>query len=473
MDREGQEGGNDDILELLDRYNRIREGFGAGMLTEDSFERIIDHYDDLDDLKSALEAAETGIEQHPYSASLMVKKADLLIAMRKYQEALRLLARAEILDSTDIDIYILRTDAYLALDQQEKAVRILREAIDRFTGEDRLDLLFELADVYDDYEAFDQIFDCLKTILESDPTNEEALYKICYWTDFTGRNEEGIELHKWIIDQHPYSELAWFNLAAAYQGLKLYEKAIDAYKYALVINEKFDYAYRNMADAYIRLRKYRDAIEALERVAELARPEDVIYEAIGHCHDRLGNHAQARFNYRKASHLNPEDAKLIHNIAVTYLREKNWLQAFKYLEMALRSNRRNPEFNMAMGEAKLQLGQHRDAVAHFSQAVAGKPRNQTTREALIRCLYLCRQFTEGDRQCRAALKALGEKPVLLYYRVLLLFAMQKEAEALLVLEQALETSPRFPKRILQLDPGLLRRPQVAALIDRHRPPRKR
>ena len=84
----------------------------------------------------------------------------------------------------------------------------------------------------------------------------------------------------------PYNELAWFNLAAAYQGLKLYEKSIDAYQYALAIDEKFDYAYRNMGDAYIRLRKYKEAIEALEKVLELSKPEEVIYEAIGHCYDQ-------------------------------------------------------------------------------------------------------------------------------------------------------------------------------------------
>jgi tetratricopeptide (TPR) repeat protein len=473
MSKESFEGGQEDIRDLLEMYNSMREGAASGALTEDSFERIIDHYDDMDDLKSAIEAAETGMEQHPYSGALIVKKADLLIALRRYQEALRLLDKAEILDSTDIDIYILRTDAYLALDQQEKAVHILKEAIERFTGEDRLNLLFELADVYDDYEEFDKIFDCLRMVLETEPTNEEALYKICFWTDFTGRNEESIELHMWVIDQHPYSELAWFNLAAAYQGLKLFEKAIDAYKYAIVINEKFDYAYRNMADACIRIRKYKDAIEALEKVVELARPEDVIYEAIGHCHERLGNHAQARFNYRKASHLNPEDAKLVHKIAVTYLREKNWVQAVKYMEMALRSNRRNHEFNMAMGEARLHLGQHREAVAHFSQAVTSRPRSLTVREALLRCLFACGMHQEGDRQCRIALKSLGDKPALHFYRVLMLFAMDKENEALLQLENALERSPRFPKRILELYPGLSRRPKVAALLDRYKPSRKR
>ena len=113
----------------------------------------------------------------------------------------------------------------------------------------------------------------------------KRLYKICFWTDFTGRSEESIKLHQKIIDDFPYNELAWFNLAAAYQGLKLYEKAIDSYQYAITIDEKFDYAYRNMGDAYIRLRKFKEAIEALEKVLELSKPEDVIFEAIGHCYD--------------------------------------------------------------------------------------------------------------------------------------------------------------------------------------------
>jgi tetratricopeptide (TPR) repeat protein len=173
---------------------------------------------------------------------LLLKKADLLIAMRRYYDALATLDQAELLDSRDINLYILKTDACLALDLQEKAVELLENALRLFEGEEKIELLFELADVYDDYEEFNKIFDCLKLILEQDPRNEEALYKICFWTDFTKRNEESIILHQNIIEEYPYSELAWFNLAAAYQGLRLYEKSIDAYKYAVVIDEKFDYA---------------------------------------------------------------------------------------------------------------------------------------------------------------------------------------------------------------------------------------
>ena len=59
----------------------------------------------------------------------MVKKADLMIASRRYREALDLLDQAEVMDSGDINIYILKTDAYLALDLQAKAVEVLEAAI--------------------------------------------------------------------------------------------------------------------------------------------------------------------------------------------------------------------------------------------------------------------------------------------------------------------------------------------------------
>jgi tetratricopeptide (TPR) repeat protein len=209
----------------------------------------------------------------------MIKKADLLLATRKYTEALALLNTAALYDHQDMNLFILKTDAYLALDQPEEAIVLLKEALHLFEGAERTELLFELADVYDDHEAFDKVFDCLQLILEEEPTNEEALYKICFWTDFTGRNEESIVLHQKMIDEQPYNALAWFNLAAAYQGIKLYEKAIDAYQFAIVIDEKFDYAYRNMGDAYLRTRKYKEAIEALSKDTSYPDHEKVAAEA--------------------------------------------------------------------------------------------------------------------------------------------------------------------------------------------------
>jgi tetratricopeptide (TPR) repeat protein len=452
------------IRELLKQYENLRDGFSHEFIEEDDFEKIINYFEEKEQFGQALEAADNAIGQYPFSGLLLIKKAGILLAKRKYHAALEILDQAALLDKGDINLYILKTDVYLALDMQEKAVALLEEALASFEGDEKIELLFELADVYDDYEEFDKVFECLKIVLEQDPNNEEALYKICFWTDFTGRNEESIRLHQQIIDDFPYNELAWFNLAAAYQGLKLYEKAIDAYQYAITIEEKFDYAYRNMGDAYIRIRKYREAIEALERVTELSKPEMVIYEAIGHCYDKLKNHAQARFYYRKASHLNQEDSKLFYKIGLTYFNEGHWENCIKQLEQAIKIHRMQPEYNLLMGECKMRIGLPREALQSFSNVIRSRPRNIAGWEALIRCLYENSLFEEALTQSDLALKATNRKPLFLFYRAAVLLAMSKNKEAILQLENALATAPRLLKKFVELNPSVLKNRQVVEIL---------
>lgn len=452
------------MRELIRQYENLKIGRNHSFIEEEAFEKIINYFEEKEELPKALEASDIAIEQYPYSSTLLIRKADILLDVRRYRSALEILDKASLFGGSDINLYILKTDAYLALDEQENAVALLEEALTKFEGDERIELLFELSDVYDDYEEFEKVFDCLKMILEDDPNNEEALYKICFWTDFTGRNEESIRLHLQIIDDFPYNELAWFNLAAAYQGLKLYEKAIDAYKYAIAIEEKFDYAYRNMGDAYIRLRKYKQAIEALEKVTELSKPEVVIYEAIGHCYDRLKNFAEARFYYRKASHLNQEDSKIFYKIACTYFNERQWESCIKQLEHAIKIHRPQPEYNLLMGECKMELGLFKDAVQYFSNVVRIRPRNVAGWDALIRCLYKADFIDEALEQVDAALQVTNGKPIFLFYKASILFAKGKSKEALLQLEKAMTHSPKLLKKFIELNPASLQNQQIVDVI---------
>lgn len=458
----------EELKELLQQFDNLKTGKPNSFIEEDSFERIIDYYDENEQLTTALEAAEYGTEQYPYSAMLLLKKADILIALRHYKEALYILDQAELLDSRDTNLYILKTDAYLALDMQEKAATVLEAAIENFDGEEELDLLFELCDVYDDYENFDKVFDCLKMILEQEPNNEEALYKICFWTDFTGRNEEGIRLHQKIIEDFPFNELAWFNLAAAYQGLKLYEKAIDAYQYAIAIDEKFDYALRNMGDAFIRLRRYKDAVEVLEKVLELARPEDVIYEAIGHCYDKMGNYAQARFNYKKATHLNSDDSQLNYKIACTYMNEGNWEAAIKKLETAMRIHRMQPEYNLAMGQCYVELNKLDDAITYFGNVVRVRPKNINGWTELLNCLYKAEMLEEALEYAGFAFEQTDGKPIFIFYKSAVLYAMGRAKEALLHLETGMAKNSKLVKKFIQINPALLQVQQVVDVIARYK-----
>src|SRR5438067_1813728 len=122
------------IHDLLKLYNNLKNGYGSVFLEEEAFEKIIEHYDDQEELAKALEVAETAIEYFPFSAPLLIKKADILLATRKYKEALEVIQKAELLDARDINLYILKTDAYLAMDKHEEAVALLEDAVQAFEG---------------------------------------------------------------------------------------------------------------------------------------------------------------------------------------------------------------------------------------------------------------------------------------------------------------------------------------------------
>ena len=84
----------EEMNELLKQYNNFKTGKKFSFIEEESFQRLIAYFDENDNLSSALEAVNFAIEQFPYSSSLFVKKADILIATQNYHEALTLLEKA-------------------------------------------------------------------------------------------------------------------------------------------------------------------------------------------------------------------------------------------------------------------------------------------------------------------------------------------------------------------------------------------
>ena len=457
-----------ELSDLIQNYLKFKAGLNALFIDEEGFERIIDYYNEKESFHDAFEAAEFACAQFPYSSSLLIKKADVLVSLRRFEECLSVLDFASLFDGTDALSYIIRSEALLALDRVEEALSLFEVICETFEGEELTEVLFEIMDVYDDYEHFDKVFDCLKIILMLEPTNEEALYKICFWTDFTGRNEESIVLHQQIIDDNPYAELAWFNLGAAYQGIKLYEKAIDAYQYAVAIEEKFDYAYRNMGDAFIKLRKFKEAIEVLEKVTQLSRPESIIFEAIGHCFDKLKNYSQARVNYRKALHLNQEDSQLHYKIGGTYMAEANWVNAIKSLEHAIRLHQLQPEYNLAIGRCHLQLQEYEKAVVYLGNVVRVRPKNVAGWVELLTCLFEAGLYEDGYEYAAAAFEQTSSKPVFLYYKSAFLFASGQSKQGLAYLEYALGSNPKYVKQMLELYPALLQNQSVVELISRYK-----
>lgn len=468
---------NDDELgpleETLARYEQVKNGEASYILDEEEFERVIEYYFQLSNEEQAMIACEIAGTYYPFSSSILLLKAEILTQAQKYGQALKVLDELEQYDATNLDAVLLRSDVLVSQFRHAQAAQWLEQQVDNFRGRDKVEILLELSDVYDEAEEFNAVFDTLMKVIAIDPRNEEALQKICFWAEFTERNEDSIVLHTHLTDMDPYNSLAWFNLGAAYQGLKHYEKAIDAYQYCVVIDEKFEFAYRNMADAFMRLKQYEAALEVLEKHIELGKPEDVIYEAMGYCWEKRKDYSRARQYYRQASQLSPQDDGIFYRIGETYAREKQWEKAIKSFSVALHLDKENASYCMAIGNCLMELNVKSEALVCYLNAVRLKPDNKTTWVSLVRGLYLAGYYEEAIMQLHVAIEHCGNKADFHYFHAAALFELGKAKEAMLQLEKALKMTPGKVKLFTELNPEYLMRPQIADLITKYKKSKKR
>jgi tetratricopeptide (TPR) repeat protein len=454
--------------ETLERYELVKKGESTSILDEEEFERVIEYYFQNSNEEQALLACDIAKTYYPFSASIMLLKAEILTQAQKYGQALKVLDEMEQYDNNNLDAVLLRSDILLAQFKYDQAALWLEQRSAEFQGKEKSELLLELSDVYDESEEFDAVFDTLKRVIRIDKRNEEALQKICFWAEFTERLDESVTIHTQLTDDDPYNALAWFNLGAAYQGLKLYEKSIDAYEFCIAIDEKFEFAYRNMADAYMRLKWYEKALEVLEKHIEIAKPEDVIFEAMGYCWEKRKDFNRARQFYRQASQLNPQDDGIFYKIGETYAREKQWEKAVKSYSVALHLNKDNAAYCMAIGNCLMEMDVKSEALVCYLNAVRLKPGNKSTWVALIKGLFLTGYYDEALTQIAVAREHCGEKGDFHYYQAACLFEMGKAKEGLLNLEKGLKLSPTKVKTFTELNPEFLLRSAITELIGKYK-----
>jgi tetratricopeptide (TPR) repeat protein len=150
------------------------------------------------------------------------------------------------------------------------------------------------------------------------------------------------------------------------------------------------------------------------------------------------------------------------------MNEQQWNQAVKQLELAMQIQRNYPDYNLALGECKMNLGETREAIQRFSMVVRVRPKSIIGWEALICALYIAEFYEEATEQVKAALKHTDNKSIFLYYYSAICFAMGKSKEGLLQLERALAKAPRQVKKFVELNPAILQNRQVVDLLARYK-----
>lgn len=357
------------IQQLVDRYETMLAEGTVVFFERHEFVKLLDHYEERLQIYKAFELIEYAVSQHPYSATFLVRKAQILSDDNQEPEALELLETAEMLDASDMDIYLLRADILARYGRFDDAFAVLDGAAMRFSEADKDELYVGYASIYEQQENYGAMYDYLEKALLANPDNEPALERIWLPVEFQQRYTDSVVLHNRLLDRDAYNHQAWLNLGHAYAGLGEYAQAAEAYEFAFTVQEDFEIAYVHAGEAYMELEAYEAALYVYKAaLAEFGRHSKFAMQA-GNCLRELNELRQARYYYKKAVKYDPNNSQALYLQGETYAQEGRWKDALPVYEKARALVTDDAKYIAAVAESHYQLDDNVLANELFKEAV--------------------------------------------------------------------------------------------------------
>lgn len=451
------------IRDLLIEYETALESDNYAFFSEETYCQLIDYFLEDQQVDRAMEAVERALTHHPFSADFYLRKADLLIHQHEHQQALDTLRIAENFAPGNFDIQLMKAEALSDNGFHQEALDLLDMLGTCVSEEELTDLYVTQAHIYDNQEAYEQMFFVLQSALRLDPSHQGALE--CMWIciEATKRYEESIDIHRRVIDENPYNYLAWYNLGHAYAYLGQYGEAIEAFEYAFISNDEFEFAYREYAELCFETQDYRKALEAYQEILRKFPPDSDLMLRCGQCFQYLDLHEMARKYFKESIGFDPMNDEAYFHMGECFAFEQKWSKAIIYYERALDIEAFREEYFASMGEALFRTEKNKEAEECFLKAIQLAP--EESRYWLQYASFLM-EINRKEEALQVIIDGEEEAPdpILNYAKIACLFALGNRQEALYRLGEALAEDYDSHPLLFELIPEIELDPDVLTMI---------
>ncbi len=458
-----------DLRDLILRYEVMSQKGTVSKLEETAYLRILDFYESKPFLDKAMETVDQAIAQYKYSGSLHMRKARLLLLNNEPDAALESLDRAEMFGQNIHAVEILRAKARALLGRLDEAMAMIHD-LRRFcylNSDELSELSFLQGWIFEKCENFESMFYSFKEALLENPNHQQALERIWIAVELCRKHDESIILHERILDENPYSYLAWFNLGHAHYSQNNYDDAIQAFEYAFIINDRFELAYRDYADLCFETGKYQQALDTfLEAISRFEIDSDTLAK-IGQCYLKLGDTEKAKIYFFRNLSLDQRNDEVYFHIGQCYAVKGQWSNAVHFFKQAIRLNDEREDYFAELALVHIELDLPAKAIPLFRKAIELAP-EQMAYWIDYAALYLRSDKLDQawDIIEEAEMNTIGAD--LLYAKAACLFKMGKDKEAFEILTEALTDYFDEYELLFKWLPLLKNDPQIKAMIRYYR-----
>lgn len=451
------------ILNLVSDFEKKLSVGDVGYLSEKSFNAIISYYESESLLVQAIEVIDLAVNQFPFRSDFLISKARVLLNMHMPEKAIKIIEQTKKIAPFEFEVQILEAKAYTILEDFLNARTILDQLKGNSSKEDQVEILLVEAKINELNKSFDNMYDCLTEAVLLD-TNNPKLYEELWLAIELSRNYiQCIEFHKSIINEKPYSFMAWNNLGHAYAYEGEYEKAIFAFEYSFIINKHFESGYMDAADLCIQIKDYKRALKILLDANEVFGNDSDTLLLISSCYIQLANYKKAKYFLFKAIKTDPYSDEIYFNLGICYFKEEEWQNAVHAFHKAITLEDSIEDYYSYLGRAYYQLGSFDKAGQFFSKATTIAPE-----ESAYWSEYASFLIKQGQYELALNLVDEAEEFTfgadILFCGAVAYYKMGHFKKAFRVFEEALAEDYFQHKIIFDIDPELSLDEELTAMI---------
>jgi len=193
----------------------------------------------------------------------------------------------------------------------------------------------------------------------------------CY--GITGNLKDAASFFQNLIDEDPYSHIAWYNLGDVNCRLGLYDESLRAFDYCILIREDYMQAYLDQAHVLALTGQYESAIKRYKQTFDYYKPDAITYFNLAECYEKLEQMEDARLYYKKAVKQLPQLAQAWYGIALTLEYEDRWYEAIHYVRKALEKDNENGEYWLLLGDCEYNLNNFIEAEKCYKKVIEDDP----------------------------------------------------------------------------------------------------
>jgi eukaryotic-like serine/threonine-protein kinase len=190
------------------------------------------------------------------------------------------------------------------------------------SNETNVNELLQQGDRLRQEDQYDEAIAIYQQIIETEPTNSNAYWGLCYSLNSIGKAQDGLSACEKALSLNSNYPEAFWSKGAALEQLGDNEGALNAYQKAISLKPNFPEAWNNQGTVLMKLKRYNEAFNA----------------------------------YQKALEINPNSPDILANQAAALWALKKYDEAIASLEKALKIDPDHPNANDLRQQARRQIG---------------------------------------------------------------------------------------------------------------------